>query len=100
MGLKNQQPNIKLIEEYNTFHLAHQYDRIAKIWRFAGYLCTTCGKTVQNPNVVPRHHNNCKYRGATVYLQEPNPNQILDKKGDVWQPRYVNVRKSTKHSLK
>lgn len=93
-------PHPELIEKYKTFHLAHQYDTVSKSWKFKGYTCSQCHRTVQNPNIVPKHFENCVYKGPTVYLQEPEPWQILDKKGDVWQPFYVIVREDTKDSLK
>lgn len=100
MSLKQQDPKPELLEKYKTFHLAHQYDRTTKQWRFVGYTCVQCHRTVQNPNIVPKHYENCVYKGPTIYLQEPEPWQILDKKGDVWKPFYVITHKTTKDSLK
>jgi hypothetical protein len=90
MSLKDQQPNYKLVEQYKKFHLAHAYDRKAKIWRFIGYTCVQCGRTVKNPNIVPKHSQNCVYKGPTVYLQEPDPSQIRTTTGEVWVP-FVKV---------
>jgi len=95
-----QEPKLELLDKYKTFHLAHQYDTVAKEWLFVGYTCTQCHRTVQNPNIVPKHFDNCVYKGPTIYLQEPEPWQILNKKGEVWDPKYVNVHETTKHSLK
>lgn len=87
------EPNLELLEKYKTFHLAHQYDRVAKIWRFVGYTCSQCHRTVQNPNIVPKHFANCVYKGPTVYLQEPEPWQIRSVSGRPWQPYETNQKK-------
>lgn len=79
-------PDHSLIEKYKTFHLAHQYDRVTKLWKFIGYTCSQCHRTVQNPNVVPKHFQNCVYKGPTVYLQEPDPSQIRTATGKQWVP--------------
>jgi len=89
----------ELLETYTTFHLAHQYDSKFKVWRFKGYTCTKCGRTVQNPNIVPKHSTNCKAGPPTVYMQEPDPEQIRDKFGNVWQPYETNQKKSDINSI-
>jgi len=86
-------PVLELLDKYKTFHLAHQYDREAKIWKFVGYTCTQCHRTVQNPNIVPKHFENCVYKGPTVYLQDPDPEQIRNKYGEVWEPYETNHKK-------
>lgn len=92
----NSKPDTELIKKYTTFHFAHQYDKTNKKWQFKGYTCTKCGRTVQNPNIVPRHASNCT-NGPTIYKQDPIPEQIVNVFGAIWQPFDVNVRKLTKH---
>jgi len=91
-------PNQELIEKYKEFHFSHQYDAKIKQWRFMGYTCTKCGRTVQNPNIVPKHSMNCKKGPPTVYCQDPDPSQIRDIKGRPWQPYDSNQKKSVNES--
>jgi hypothetical protein len=100
MSLKQQDPKPELIEEYKTFHLAHAYDMKNKVWKFVGYTCTQCGRTVQNPNIVPKHYQNCNYKGPTIYLQEPDPSQFKTISGQPWKPFDVQIHKITKHGEK
>jgi hypothetical protein len=92
---QNNEPNKELIEKYKTFHIAHQYDRVAKIWKFIGYTCSQCHRTVQNPNIVPKHFQNCVYKGPTVYLQDPDPSQIRTISGRPYAPLEINHKFST-----
>jgi len=81
----------ELLDTYDSFHLMHGYDRQRRVWRFIGYTCTKCDRTVKNPNIVPKHYLNCKATGPSVYMQEPEPEQIFDKNGNVWKPFDTHV---------
>lgn len=83
----------EILQTYTTFHLAHQYDRKSKIWVFKGYTCSKCGRLVQNPNIVPKHSMNCKGGKPQVYMQEPDPEQILNVWGEPWVPYETNQKK-------
>lgn len=87
----NYQP--ELLETFTKFHLAHQYDTRIRQWVFKGYTCTKCGRTVQNPNIVPRHSQNCKAGKPQVYLQDPDPEQIVNVRGEPWVPYETNQKK-------
>lgn len=83
----------ELLEEYNTFRLMHGYDMKLKVWKFIGYTCTKCNRTVKNPNIVPKHFQNCKAGPPTIYKQEPDPDQIVNVRGEPWQPYEINQKK-------
>ena len=84
--VKEQEPDKNIVEKYKQFRLAHQYDPKFKVWRFKGYTCGKCGRTVQNPNIVPKHHQKCKAGPPKIYKQEPKPEQIVTVTGEVWKP--------------
>lgn len=87
----NTQPKKELLEQYKTFSLAHQYNPQIKQWMFKGYMCNNCGRTVQNPNIVPKHHDNCKKKVESTYGREPEPEFIRDIKGNPWKPLDFNL---------
>jgi hypothetical protein len=89
----NTQPDKKILEKYTHFRLAHQYDPVIKVWRFKGYTCSKCGRTVQNPNIVPKHNQNCKAGKPQIYCQDPDPEQIVNVRGEPWTPFETNQKK-------
>jgi len=91
--VNDKKPDLNILEKYKEFHLAHQYNPIIKRWDFKGYSCAKCGRIVQNPNIVPKHSMNCKKPGPTIYLQEPEPEQIINVRGEPWTPYTVKSQK-------
>lgn len=84
--VRETEPNKDIIHEYKQFSLVHQYDTNIKIWRFRGYSCSKCNKVLQNPNILPRHHSQCRVGDPNPDKVESEPLRILNVNGELWKP--------------
>jgi hypothetical protein len=91
----------KLHAQYNIhpenrkFHLAYQYDKKVKDWKFLGWRCVQCNKVFKRPDTVPQHTNNCRYAGISNKVMVHKNKSIEELKvktqyGTDWKPLDFN----------
>jgi DNA-directed RNA polymerase subunit RPC12/RpoP len=71
--------------ERRNIHLAHQYDKKSKEWKFVGYKCSRCGRTFVRPGFIDNHDATCNPI-ATTLKRDQGYEEIRTVKGEKWRP--------------
>jgi len=78
------------------FHSTYVYDRIKQEWKFTGYKCVYCERTLLTNPTNSKHLKNCKgisHRKPKDEVSEPT---LLNKYGSEWTPIDSNLNKSSR----
>lgn len=79
-----------LVQHSNYSH-GYQQDPV-KGWKFTGYICSQCGRSVKSVNVLERHSKLCRGRAPSKYGREELPPVVNDVNGNPWKPLDFNLK--------
>jgi len=75
--------------QHENYTHGYAYDKKKREWRFHGYICCKCDKTVKSEKVLERHSKVCRGKPARQYPEESIPPIVKDQTGKDWQPYKV-----------
>jgi len=87
----------ELHEKYDVFkhktniHLSYRYDNIEQDWKFIGYKCSRCGRTIKRISTIESHGVHCKPI-YTPLKSEQIEGPVITPERKLWKPLDFNQK--------